>query len=444
MSATTHPTFYGDFIEPVPGPPLHTATPRTTPTETNESTASRKSPGAVAALASATPANRDRVVDLLRAVSIGVVVLWHWSLSITHWGGGSLRMPNPIGDVPGLWGATWVLQIMPLFFLVGGYANLAGWQSVVRSGSDSPAQMFWVKRFSRLGKPVGVYVACWAAFDLVWQLGGGRSVLGWGMVVFIPLWFLGVYAAVVAAVPLTARWHTARPVVAVVALGAGTLGADLARFSLGIDAAALVGTAFVWLFCHQLGYFWHDWTQSGGGSEPATQGWSKTRVGVAVGRASLLGRGVTLLLSGLAGLVLVTAFGPYPRSMVAVRGDDISNMFPTTFAVAVLATLQLGLVLILRGPLTRWVERQRVWRSVIAANAVAMTVFCWHMTALVVFLLAYESAGFVLADQPTAAWWLTRPVWVVGPAIPLAALVLVFARFELPRPAGSGSGRRAG
>lgn len=402
----------------------------------------------MASLASATPVHRDRVVDLLRTVSIGVVVLWHWSLSLNHWGDGRLRMPNPIGDVPGLWAATWVLQVMPLFFLVGGYANLAGWQSVVRSGSASPAQTFWFKRFSRLLKPVGVYVACWAVFDLAWQLGGGSSVLSWGMVVFVPLWFLGVYAVVVAAVPWTARWHTASPVPAVVALGAGTAVADLARFGLGIEAAGLIGAAFVWLFCHQLGYFWHNWARRSASALAVPEAPEAGAVAGSTGRSagsSTAGstaskaRGMALSLSGLGGLAVLTGFGPYPRSMVAVRGEDISNMFPTTTAVAVLAVLQLGLVLLLRGVLTRWVERQRVWRSVIGANAVAMTVFCWHMTALVIFLLAYEAVGLTAAAEPTGAWWLTRPLWVVGPAIPLAVLVLVFARFELPRLSRPGS-----
>jgi hypothetical protein len=32
--------------------------------------------------------------------------------------------------------ATWVLQIMPVFFLVGGYANLAGWQRAQATGGQ--------------------------------------------------------------------------------------------------------------------------------------------------------------------------------------------------------------------------------------------------------------------------------------------------------------------
>jgi hypothetical protein len=376
------------------------------------------SPGlTVDALVDATPDTRDRVVDLLRAVSIAVVVLWHWTFSITQWRHGALRMPNPIGDVPGLWAATWLLQVMPLFFLVGGYANQAGWDAVMRSGGG--ARAFWAKRFRRLVRPVAVYVGCWTVVDLAWRAAGGRSVLDWGMVVFVPLWFLGVYVAVVALVPVTARLHARRPVVVLAALAAGVLLADLLRLGAGVSLAGgvgLAGSALVWVLCHQLGYVWRDWT-TGDAAPPA---------------AVVRRRARTLVAGGLGSLVLLTQVGPYPVSMVAVRGERVSNMFPTTACIAALAVLQVGLVLWARPALARWLQRRRVWRTVVAANGVAMTVFCWHMTALVLFLLAYEAAGFTLATDPTAAWWLARPVWIAGPAVVLAGLMAVFARFELP------------
>ena len=376
----------------------------------------------VDALVDATPDSRDRVVDLLRAVSIAVVVLWHWTFSITQWRHGALRMPNPIADVPGLWTATWVLQVMPLFFLVGGYANQAGWDGVVRAGGG--ARAFWAKRFGRLVRPVAVYVGCWTVVDLAWQASGGRSVVDWGMVVFVPLWFLGVYVGVVALVPLTARLHVRHRIATLVTLAAGALLADRLRLGADIDAGAtaigLVGSALVWVFCHQLGYLWRDWTT---GVTPADVVRRRARA---------------LVAGGLAALVLLTQLGPYSSSMVAVRGADVSNMFPTTACIAALVVLQLGLVLTVRPALARRLQRRRVWRTVVAANGVAMTVFCWHMTALVLFLLAYEAVGFTLATEPTAGWWLTRPVWVAGPAVVLAALLAVFARFELPtRPARS-------
>ncbi len=59
------------------------------------------------------PPDRDRFIDFLRVTASAVVVLWHWALSITHWGGDALVMGNPVDVVPGARVATWVLQIMP-------------------------------------------------------------------------------------------------------------------------------------------------------------------------------------------------------------------------------------------------------------------------------------------------------------------------------------------
>ena len=374
----------------------------------------------VDSLVDATPVTRDRVVDFLRACSIAVVVLWHWTFSITHWRGGSLRMPNPIADVPGLWAATWLLQVMPLFFVVGGYANLAAWEAVRRDGSVGATRRFWRKRFGRLLRPVGAYVACWTIFDLAWQAGGGRSVLDWGMVVFVPLWFLGVYVGVVTLAPWTARLHEAYPWATLATLVAGIAMADLLRLGSDVGALALPGSALVWIFCYQLGYVWRDWSVPGTAVCRAVR-WFGDRA--AAGTVALVG------LGALAGL---TTFGPYSRSMVAVRGEGVSNMSPTTACIAALGVFQLGVVLTIAGRLRVWLQRRSVWKAVVSANAVAMTVFCWHMTALVGFLFLYQAAGFTLGDQATAGWWLTRPLWIVGPGVLLAGLMAVFARVELP------------
>ena len=366
-------------------------------------------------LVDATPVTRDRVVDFLRACSIAVVVLWHWTFSITHWRGGSLRMPNPIADVPGLWAATWLLQVMPLFFVVGGYANLAGWQS------RPDARAFWRRRFGRLLRPVGVYVACWTIFDLAWQAGGGRSVLDWGMVVFVPLWFLGVYVGVVALAPWTARLLEAHPWATLATMVAGIAMCDLLRLGGDVDDLALPGSALVWVFCHQLGYVWRDWSVPGT-AVCRTVRWFGDRAAAGA-----------VALAGLGALAALTTFGPYSRSMVAVRGEGVSNMSPTRACIAALGVFQLGVVLVIAGRLRVWLQRRSVWKTVVSANAVAMTVFCWHMTALVGFLFVYQAAGFTLGDQATAGWWLTRPLWIVGPGVLLAALLMAFARVELPR-----------
>ena len=74
-----------------------------------------------------------------------------------------------------------------------------------------------------------------------------------------------------------------------------------------------------------------------------------------------------------------------------------------------------------------------MWRVVVAGNGVAMTVFTWHMTALVAAIGLFTALGGGLGDEATASWWSTRPLWVLAPGVILAGLAAVFARFERPR-----------
>jgi hypothetical protein len=385
-----------------------------TTTPTTPARAAR--PPGIGALVDGTPDTRDRFVDFLRALSICVVVLWHWVFSITQWHDGGLSMPNPVGDIPGLWTATWLLQIMPVFFVVGGYSNLASWQATVAKGGGTRG--FLAGRLRRLLKPIGLFVALWAAADLTGRLliDGYTSVLQWGFVVFVPLWFLGVYLGVVLLAPVTARLHARGRELTVVGAGAVLLIAELERVRFGHEWLWPLTSALVWLIVHQLGYFWRD----------------GTLVDPVHGRR----RAATLAVAGFTGLVVLTSLGTYPRSMVSLAGEG-SNILPTTPCIAALGIFQLGVALLLRPAATRWLAGRRPWTFTVAVNAVAMTVFTWHMTALVGAIGVFQLAGGELMTTPTAAWWFQRPLWLVLPGFLLAGLVALFARVELP-----GGGRR--
>ena len=54
-----------------------------------------------------------------------------------------------------------------------------------------------------------------------------------------------------------------------------------------------------------------------------------------------------MAVGGLTALVVLTNLGVYPHSMVAVRGEAVSNMFPTTACIAALAVFQVGVVMLL-------------------------------------------------------------------------------------------------
>ena len=99
-------------------------------------------------LAAATPATRNRYVDLLRAASIGVVVLGHWMMAVISWEEGKFVGQNLLELSSGFQLLTWVFQVMPVFFIVGGFANAASWDSARRSGIGYAD---WLRaRFARL------------------------------------------------------------------------------------------------------------------------------------------------------------------------------------------------------------------------------------------------------------------------------------------------------
>jgi hypothetical protein len=62
----------------------------------------------------AVPAGRDPFVDLVRAGSLVVVVLYHWCFTVFDWRADGPHASNPIGYTRGLWLLTWALQVMPL------------------------------------------------------------------------------------------------------------------------------------------------------------------------------------------------------------------------------------------------------------------------------------------------------------------------------------------
>ena len=149
---------------------------------------------------------RDRVLDLTKSFALLVVVLGHalaWDVSKGE--------PASVLDLrPDLRWVTWLLQVLPLFFAAGAVSNLATWR---RRGVEED---FWRRRIGRLATPAVLYATVWTAVLLplaAWS----PSVELVGRYFAQLLWFLGVYAAIVVAVPLTARWvvdaltHKAQP-----------------------------------------------------------------------------------------------------------------------------------------------------------------------------------------------------------------------------------------
>jgi fucose 4-O-acetylase-like acetyltransferase len=366
---------------------------------------------AASRVAAATPAERDRFADLLRVASIVVVVAGHWLMAVVGWRDGRVEGGNAIALVPGLWLATWLLQVMPLFFFVGGLANLVsarrggGWAGFVRG------------RAARLLRPTVAFLAVWTvAAAVLGAAGVPEAVLRPATrLVVQPLWFLGLYLLVVALAPAMLRLHRRfGPAVAVwLALAAAT--ADMAgRFGglPGLDRLGDLNFLLVWLFAHQLGFLYADGT---------LPGWPR--------RAHL-----AMAAGGLAALAVLTGSGAWPRSMVGLPGDPVSNMNPPSLCIVALTVWLVGLAMLVRDPVTRWLHRPRPWTLVVTVGSSLMTLFLWHLTALVLAVLVLHPLGLGQPPPGTPAWWALRPLWLLVPAAILAPLVALFARFEHSRP----------
>ncbi|HEU0132228.1 MAG TPA: acyltransferase [Mycobacteriales bacterium] len=366
-----------------------------------------------AALAAATPASRDRYVDFLRAFSIAVVVLGHWLMATVVWTPTGVRTGNALTVVRWLQPLTWLLQVMPVFFFVGGFAHLVTHDANRRRGGRYA--QFVHGRTARLLRPVTVLLAVWVPLTLLLDASPlpPHVVRPVTRLVVQLLWFLGVYVLVVALAPATLAAHRRWGLRVLAVLAVAAAGIDLLAFGAGLRAAGWVNVLPVWLFAHQLGYFYAD------------------------GSFARWGRRGALLLAagGLAGLVGLTAFGPYPTSMVGMPGERISNMSPPTLCIVALTCWLVGLVMLARPAVTRWLARPRVWTAVVALNGVIMTVFLWHLPALLAAVLLLLPFGlFPQAAVGSLAWWALRPVWLAVVAAFLAVLVAVFGRLERPRP----------
>src|ERR1700743_2996762 len=99
---------------------------------------------------------RNRYADLLRGLAIGGVVYGHWLLVSVTYQKGQLSGVDALDIIEwGRW-VTWLFQVMPVFFLVGGYANAQSWTAHHARGETWTQ---WVRgRALRLMGPTAVYL----------------------------------------------------------------------------------------------------------------------------------------------------------------------------------------------------------------------------------------------------------------------------------------------
>ncbi|MFJ6750534.1 acyltransferase [Streptomyces sp. NPDC091266] len=370
---------------------------------------------AVGAIEDRTPAHRDRAIDGLRALALLAVPTGHWLLGgFTLDAGGALHNASPLSAFGALAPASWVLQMLGIFFLVGGYASVLSWRRATGRGESTTR---WLRgRLVRLGRPVLGVTAVWAAMlPVLHGLGVPEATLRTGATLVIqPLWFVGVYAAVTALTPYCVRaarrmgaWAAA-PLLAAVAV------VDFLRYGPLADAMpswlSLLNLLPGWMFAYQLGV-----------------SWGERRLGRAAAR--------WLLLGGAALFAALLVFFHYPASMVGVPGVTRTNSHPPSLLVLALAAAQSGAAILLRDRLARLLRRPALWAPVVGINLSAMTILCWHQTALLSAAVPASFLGHlpgltVAPDSP--GWVLVRLAWLPVFAAALLLIGRTARRFEAP------------
>ena len=311
-----------------------------------------------------TPATRDRAIDVIRIVSLVGVVVGHTIMATSVIRDDVFIWSNLLTASVVFQALTWVFQIMPLFFFAGVAASVDTWRQ-----GDSWGDWL-MRRCTRLYRPVFYYLAFWISAlailryflpEHVYEPVAGISIQ--------LLWFLGAYVLVLAAVPLLARITTTGRLVCAVA-GTYAFIAVIDAIRINVDAPPALGylNLVAWLIPGMLGVAY--------------------RRNLLAGRAALLLAGVMFAVN----LALMWV-GPYELSLVGIETQQLKNMTPPSLLLAGHAIMMCALAIAAAPAIARWARRPRVWWLTAIGNSGAMTLYLWHIPALLFMHLVFDYLG---------------------------------------------------
>jgi len=327
-------------------------------------------------VAADTPATRDRAVDVIRIAALVVVMFGHCALLLATVDSGGLHIGNLLGELPAIAPITWVVQVMPLFFLAGGAAGAYSWHA------GTPWGTWLFTRAQRLCRPVFWYLAAWSVGLVVARMAlGAESAEGLGRECVALLWFLGVYLVALAFVPALTRLQTGRGLAVVVGcLLAATAAFDAIRIALGAPMSGAANFLIVWLI--------------------------PIAIGVAYARRLISVRwALAAAASVFAAQVVLAIAGPYDVSLVVTGSERMSNVSPPTFLLALHCTWMSFAFVAAASPIRRWAARPRVWQAVAVGNGGAMTLYLWHIPAIAVATFTLNAVGLDAYDVHAQGFW---------------------------------------
>ena len=368
-------------------------------------------------LAIQTPSSRNRAADFFRSSSIIVVIVGHWLMAAPYVDTSGISMDHILARASWTHWLTWALQVMPIFFFVGGFSNGITWDAADRDGRGYRG---WLgARLQRLLYPVVILMVFWTVLAIIAHRVGisSEAIKVGSQIALVPTWFLAIYSVIIILAPLARmawkKWGSSTLIILVCL----SVGGDLLYFQLGLKALGWANYLFVWLAVHQLGFAWLDRRYT---SKKAILIW---------------------ITCGFLLLIFMTQAGPWPISLVGVPGAEVSNTTPPHLPLLALAAVQFGLVLALENRINRALKNIKRWSLIIMLNGMIMTIFLWHSTVMMLaFGLAILTGGIGLYSVPLSFdWWVSRLLWIGIFSIALMPFVATFLRFEVSSLSGSKS-----
>jgi peptidoglycan/LPS O-acetylase OafA/YrhL len=351
--------------------------------------------------ASSQRTSRDRAVDLTRAACLVVVVGLHVMMAGITVGTEGLAITNSLDGHPIFAWSTWVVQVMPLFFVMGGFSALLAWRRQRERGVQ--ASTYVRDRVARLARPallpLGLVGFTLAILGII---GLPDSVLtDVGFRIGQPLWFLAVYLGCSGLVPLMARLHERAPWATLLGMLVAVMAVDTVALLTAQPLIGALNLLFVWVFIQQLGFCLAD-------------GWFDWRRRWMLGASGLAAFGVLLFM------VAVIGYSP----------DMYDNLNPPTAAILVLGVGQTLLFAWLRPWLARLAERPTLAGVSDAINRNAMQIYLWHVPVIVLIAVVLVVAGAPFPEPLSGEWWQSRPPFLVAVALLLIPIVIGVAWLE--------------
>ncbi len=333
----------------------------------------------------AASAGRDRVSDAVKALALAMVLVAH-SVAWTKMPDG--KITNTLEAAPKLYPITWILQILPLFFLLAG--------SGLRSLNANSSGTRYLARVNRLLTPTAILILITLMLSFALAPLNNKTVSDAAGLLPVQLtWFLGVYLCLVALAPVLKTVAASLPLMVVWLVAICVV--DVMRIYVS-ETVGWLNLILVWGFFAIIGLRLESVRQ--------------------LSRPILLGS----LIGSIAASVVAIWMGPYSPALISTTSvEGISNLAPPTIVLTFAGTAQICLLLLLWPSLERLMHKDKRWVPIAIFATRAMQLYLYHMVFLALGIALMLQFGGT--PTPLGIMWWAEHILVAAVAITAAWLM---------------------